>query len=236
MAGEYDELLSLIRPGDTVLDCGGNIGCFSVLAGNRAGPGGRVISVEPEPENLALLRLNAELNGLANIEIVPRAIYSRTGVQLGIESGGVSAHVTHGVDRPVDSISLADLLTATGSRRFDIIKMDIEGAEIDALRSPGSDQVLSACRGISAEVHSLEAERLLVDCLRRIGFDTSGPRGESEHLLRLVRRVAGRPILTTTLYRRELIRVCRRLLSRPSRPSADQLGYRPGIVSGVKGD
>lgn len=77
--GEYDVheislLCSLLKPGDHVLDIGANIGLYSLYFSRAVGESGRVIAFEPDPDNLALLKLNLERNECKNVEIVPCAL------------------------------------------------------------------------------------------------------------------------------------------------------------------
>src|SRR5207253_4151635 len=56
-------LRHFLKPGSVFLDCGANIGYFSVLAGGLVGPTGRVISVEANPVTLQRLQRNLAVNG-----------------------------------------------------------------------------------------------------------------------------------------------------------------------------
>lgn len=78
-AAETRFLQMLLRPGDTFVDVGANIGYFSVLAAHRVGPGGQVIAIEPEPRNVQLLRANlARYGDGVKTTVTPVAAYSRT--------------------------------------------------------------------------------------------------------------------------------------------------------------
>lgn len=84
--GTYDPFLSkwLIErfngSGGNFIDIGANLGYFTCLLGRLAGPTGRVVSVEPEPNNLALLQENVANNSLAEIvKIFPVAVGSEDG-------------------------------------------------------------------------------------------------------------------------------------------------------------
>ena len=68
-----------VEPGGTMLDVGGNIGVYALLAGKLVGPTGVVHTFEPEPQNAARLRANVALNGLANVEVFETAVYSESG-------------------------------------------------------------------------------------------------------------------------------------------------------------
>src|SRR6266446_1618018 len=56
-------LLRFLKPDDTFLDCGANIGYFSVLAGGVVGSGGRVVAIEANPVTYRLLERNLKVNG-----------------------------------------------------------------------------------------------------------------------------------------------------------------------------
>jgi FkbM family methyltransferase len=77
---EIDLLCSFVRPGDVALDVGANIGLYSLALSRAVGPEGRVIAVEPDPDNLKLLRRNLARNGCANVIVVDQALGDRTGV------------------------------------------------------------------------------------------------------------------------------------------------------------
>jgi predicted RNA methylase len=66
----------LLRPGMTVVDAGANIGYVSVRASKLVGPNGRVVCIEADPSNVAILRANLWRNGCTNTEILPIAAWS----------------------------------------------------------------------------------------------------------------------------------------------------------------
>ena len=79
---EEDEvrwMRGLLRPGQTVVDCGANVGYFSVLAAAAVGSEGHVVAFEPERANLRLLRHNLWRNGADNVRVVPAAAADRRG-------------------------------------------------------------------------------------------------------------------------------------------------------------
>lgn len=129
--------LGEIKHGDYVYDIGGNIGIFSIHAAKY---GENVISFEPDPEFRARLVKNTELNGLQrSIEIMDWAVSNSKGkvtlytngasgsspslVKVG-ERGAVTVK-TDSIDNVIDE----GLISAP-----DLIKIDIEGAEILALK------------------------------------------------------------------------------------------------------
>ncbi len=147
------------REGDVFLDIGAFVGWHSIHAGKIVGPSGRVISLEPEPINRKQLEANLKLNDVANCRVISLAAWSKTGEELGwytekspdccrIDEAGHSASVkTTTVDDLVNDLKL---------ERLDWIKMDIEGAEIEALE--GAEKTLHQYRPrLFVEVHDTVA-------------------------------------------------------------------------------
>ena len=140
-------LRAAVEEGDTVLDVGGNIGFFSTLLSRYAGPSGRVLAFEPEPANLGLLRENLARNGCANVTVIPcaagleagTAVFSldaatgatgRLGVGATAGELAVGTGTVHLIETAVETIDgVADRLEAAP----DVIKLDIEGGELQAL-------------------------------------------------------------------------------------------------------
>ena len=82
-----------LEPGMRFLDIGANMGYFSVLGSQLVGPTGSVVSVEPDPRNLQLLRANLWRNRCSNARVLPVAADARRGhvsVVLFPEGGGAT--------------------------------------------------------------------------------------------------------------------------------------------------
>lgn len=130
-----------LHPGDVFLDVGANIGYFTLLAANLVGAGGTVIAVEADPDTINRLRHHIQLNGARNVELHQVAAARTRGVltlhRVDAQNRGATTTVAptqaaaSSVD--VDARPLADLLTADQLSRLRLIKMDIEGAERDAV-------------------------------------------------------------------------------------------------------
>jgi FkbM family methyltransferase len=140
-------LRAAVEPGDVVFDVGANIGYFATLLSRLVGPSGRVLAFEPEPENLALLRANLAANGAHNVAVVPcaagagpgRAVFSldrATGAtgHLGGEPTAGELAVGTGKVRLIETrVDTIDRVAARERLEPDVIKMDIEGGELQAL-------------------------------------------------------------------------------------------------------
>src|SRR5215470_382081 len=68
------------KPGGNFLDLGGNIGYFTCLLAKLAGPKGKVVAVEPEPNNRELLLNNVKRNGLMNVTVHACAVGDNDGI------------------------------------------------------------------------------------------------------------------------------------------------------------
>jgi FkbM family methyltransferase len=125
-------------PGGVVLDVGANIGYNTVYAARRVGPAGRVIAIEPAADNVAILRENIETNGLTNVAVHAIAAGRVSGTRDLFLRGDVSAvnslfpesmyAAVTGV-QPVPVVRLDDVVDV----QPDLVKIDVEGAELDVL-------------------------------------------------------------------------------------------------------
>lgn len=136
--------LRLIEPGDVVWDVGANIGIYSILAGLRTGAAGKVIAWEPNPETHSLLQAHLRANGLGDrctpLQAVvhdgstPRACFV---LNAGTDCS-TDRVVRNGTSVPGRLIDVeADSLDGWRRRLActpAAIKIDIEGAEVLALR------------------------------------------------------------------------------------------------------
>ncbi|VVM06958.1 hypothetical protein MAMC_01375 [Methylacidimicrobium cyclopophantes] len=136
-----EALVRAIRPGMRFWDVGANIGFYSVLAGRLVGPEGRVLSIEPDPENAERLCAAVERNGLRNVEVVRAALASREGT-MALERRGAMSRLRESNEKTAgaEAISVAVFRLEKLAERFgapDVVKIDVEGAEIEVLRGVG---------------------------------------------------------------------------------------------------
>lgn len=122
-------IFDLARPGSTVLDLGAHLGTCALLAAAR---GARVIAVEASPVNAACLEDSARDNEL-DVTVVRSAVGRERGtlrfVQRGPFGHVADANDTDTID--VTSMTVPDVLAATGTDRVDLVKIDVEGHELD---------------------------------------------------------------------------------------------------------
>lgn len=136
-------LEELIEPGQTVYDVGANIGFFTILCSRLVGPQGKVYAFEPIPQNIATLRHNIELNGLANVVVIEKALSSVTGTAEmfvspwsafhSLNVDGATKQDNHGPEAgeiTVQTVTLDEFVATEGVPAPDLIKIDVEGAEL----------------------------------------------------------------------------------------------------------
>jgi FkbM family methyltransferase len=124
-----------IRPGAIVFDVGANVGFFTLLASKLAGDSGRVYAFEPLPRNLDFLERHVRLNDLANVYVEALAVAATSGeAHFRVAQHASMGGLAEGGDLRVVTASLDDLIASGRVARPGFIKMDIEGAESDALR------------------------------------------------------------------------------------------------------
>lgn len=129
----------LLRPGDVFVDGGANIGLFSLLAAAAVGPSGRVLACEPGPGTMALLRANFAQNGFAVLETHQVALSDKPGAAQFVvfeDGSGFASFAPEATGgRVVDvGVTTLDELTSAHGDRVALVKLDIEGAEVRALR------------------------------------------------------------------------------------------------------
>jgi FkbM family methyltransferase len=172
------------RPGSTAVDVGANVGIFTVPLALAVGTEGRVIAVEPSPENLEQLEHNIRLNDLDNVDVQPIALAAEPG-EVALQLGADPAfHSTTTVVRSRDAASStlvrADTLDHVwrdaGSPDVSFLKIDTEGGELDVL--DGARELLAA-RGMPILLEAKEEERVraLDELLAPLGYRRERPSG-----------------------------------------------------------
>jgi FkbM family methyltransferase len=123
-------------PGSNFLDVGANIGYFSCLLGKLADPSGRVVAIEPEPQNLRLLEINLKANGLTNVTVHGCAVGAKDGTaRMGIyKAANRGRHSLVDLENCKEFIEvpvrrLDDLVRDAGVKSWALVKMDVEGYE-----------------------------------------------------------------------------------------------------------
>jgi len=135
LRGNRDEY---VRRGDIVFDCGAHVGVYTHMALRQGAA--KVIAVEPEPVNLECLRRNfAPEIQEGRVVVIPKGVWDSTGtleMHEGLENSGTSSLVRDqgGKSFKIEVTTIDSIVRELNLPRVDYIKMDIEGAERNALR------------------------------------------------------------------------------------------------------
>lgn len=239
LVDEYSRVWSRVQLGDTVIDLGANIGCFTIPAARLVGPNGRVIAVEANPENFSQLRQNVALNKLDNVILVNSAVAGEPGGRLRVTGSGLTAHVSGTEGEQMDTVTLPGLISTYKISRVGCLKVDIEGSELQVFQSPQIYEALNITRSVGIEVHSREAEISVRNRLVTAGFSEVTLRRESDYALPILRSVLLNPLATVRLYGRDAVAVVARVLFSSSRysPSTQDIGrgtYDAGVITSLK--
>ncbi|ADP69688.1 methyltransferase FkbM family [Rhodomicrobium vannielii ATCC 17100] len=146
-----------LKPGDVAIDAGANIGVVTVFMARLVGPHGHTIAVEMMPDTAARLRHNVALNGLEAVEVVEQALSDCAGkkVHAQVADGLFGQASIANVTNPQRALRRVEVETTTldaltkGVETIAIMKMDLEGAEPQALA--GAGEMLQRTRAVVFE-------------------------------------------------------------------------------------
>ena len=128
-------LSGLLKNGHTFVDIGANIGYFTILAASIVGGNGRVIAVEPNPDNIQLLLASIVKNGYKNVRVLPFAASDRESV-FELVVGGSNGYVVDARNPNQHSVYTQSIILdeqLSQCPNIDVVKMDVEGHEPNVL-------------------------------------------------------------------------------------------------------
>ena len=173
-----------LRPGDMAMDIGANVGIFSVVMGVTVGAHGRVFAFEPVASNVVRLGKNLRKNGLGNVKVFPLALGASDG-QMRLRMATDPAYPSlrevqggfgNGADVLIQVRSLDGVWDELGCPDIALVKIDVEGAEVDVLR--GASRFLVTCRPtLLVEANSVGELDLLRAQLCNLGYRHVRPEG-----------------------------------------------------------
>ena len=136
-----------VRPGDIVFDCGAHVGVFTAKALELGAE--KVVAIDPDPTQVECLKRNfREEIDAGRVIVVPKGVWSSSGtmmLSLGTGNSGTSSLLDNEGEQVEVAVTTIDRLVAElDLPRVDYIKLDIEGAEREALK--GAQHTLSKYR------------------------------------------------------------------------------------------
>jgi FkbM family methyltransferase len=153
--GDIRYLWRILRPGMVFLDIGAHHGLYSLVAAKRLGADSTVVAFEPSQNEFRRLSLHLRLNGMRSVRAEPIALGATSSNQKFFQI--ISGDNTRGGLRPpassdrvletlVETACLDDYLRTRAVNRVDLVKLDVEGAELEVLQ--GASIVLAKFRPI----------------------------------------------------------------------------------------
>ena len=137
---EMDKIKKYIKPGDTVIDIGGNLGFFILLLNELVGPSGKIFSFEPSRILKARLEATVKNNNLQNINILNHALGESDGVttlHYNPKQSGLTSIVTNFSEGSLSeeiTVTTLDKFSEQIPNRVSFIKIDTEGYEPQVLK------------------------------------------------------------------------------------------------------
>ena len=152
---EQSFIHQVVRPGDTILEIGTNIGRSTIVAAESAGPSGRVVSAEADPRRRAVAAKNVE--GLNNVELIPAI--SDTPLSLEVGNLGASTE-TDTAAKKTYQVSTTPL-SAVRHLKPDVMIVDCEGCldSLHVLPELGASAFLNSTRSMTRSI-VLESDAL----------------------------------------------------------------------------
>ena len=165
----FKAMKSSLQHGDCFIDIGANFGLHTLYGARLVGAPGKVYSVEPMKENIQLLNKHLKLNKATNVEVVESAISAAKTATLtfyfpkaGLLQTGAIRSTDQNTEQVIVQNMTLDQLSDLISKPAKLIKIDVEGAEFDVLRS-GSKLLGQTHPDLLIEIHPKAL----------IGFDSS---------------------------------------------------------------
>lgn len=166
------DFLTQLEPTDVVWDVGANIGCYSIFAGCTQ-PDCTIVAIEPQPKYAERIRANAQLNDIS-VKVVQAALSDTHGeVKICREDTRPTFSLLDGIQDPLDAVRVpvvpGDHLIATEEVPAPtVLKIDIEGVEMQCLRGLERTLRSSGCRLLLVEIHPHRLpEGVGPECIRR---------------------------------------------------------------------
>jgi len=159
--GMVKTLQSYLKPGGTFVDLGANEGYFTVIGARLCGEAGGVLAIEPQQRLLPVIEENLRLNQSPSVTLLNVAVGAETGMAVmhltaSTNTGGSGFDRRSRFALPTQEVTMQTLehvLDEQGIQRVDLMKVDIEGFEYEALL--GSPQVFEQHRikAVALELH-----------------------------------------------------------------------------------
>jgi len=181
-SGNYQPALTAalkeyVKPGAYCLDVGANLGFYTVMFAQWAGQTGHVVGFEANPTMVQRAQKNIDLNQFAHAEVVNAAVHNKAETIAFFVSSSPGKSSINAIDNPVEkivmqSITLDDFVIARRWPRLDLIKIDIEGNDCNAIL--GASRILAQFHPVMAFEYKattpIEAANAVFALLSGLGY------------------------------------------------------------------
>jgi FkbM family methyltransferase len=138
-------IIDNLKQGDTFIDVGANVGQHSIYAAQKVGPNGKVFAFEPIDSSAENIRLSASKNSFTWLTVIQKAATNFVGdtVFYKYELTDISSRNKNFTDRPAKEVKVKTTtldIELNNLSRIDLVKIDVEGYEMDVLR--GAEQII----------------------------------------------------------------------------------------------
>jgi FkbM family methyltransferase len=158
----------LIKPGMTAYDVGSQSGFYTLLLSRLVGTTGQVVSFEPCPYEARYLLDHLRINAIKNVRVIQAAVGAARGLRAFTVDRGITQNCLTETNTSPLTVTVLDL-DSLDEAPPDLIKMDIEGGESEALK--GASRILSERRPIIlVALHGPEHRRACPEILRAAGY------------------------------------------------------------------
>lgn len=164
-------LVAQVRSGMTCFDIGANVGYYTLLLSALAGHTGKVLSFEPLPANLELLRRHASINHCSNVQIFDLALSDFNGsAAFEVRDNRSTGRLSELGRLTVPCATLDRLFKDCSISKPDVIKIDVEGAEFAVIS--GARRILEIARPvIFLATHGPDVHASCCCFLRDMGYE-----------------------------------------------------------------
>lgn len=161
----------MARAGDVVFDIGANVGFYTLLAASRVAPSGRVVAFEPMPSNVKRIHQHLKLNRIDGVRVFEAAVSSTPGIaRFAPHASNAMGRISDTGSMEVTLVSLDDLSESGSIPDPNLLKIDVEGAELGVLH--GASRLLARARPtILLATHGAEVHRQCCAFLRDAGYE-----------------------------------------------------------------
>lgn len=159
-----------LKEGDIVVDVGAYYGYFTIFSAKKVGKTGKVIAFEPDPKNFEILKNNVISAGLNNVILIERGLFNKN-METDLSSDFSRSSIVENkksekIGTKIQCSRLDDEVRKLDISKIDFLKMDIEGAEIEALE--GAEEVLKNISHIAIACYHKRGGKTTGEILRPI--------------------------------------------------------------------